>query len=70
VFYRLLCKIDDMNIVQNNQNNPVSRTGYLEGLANSDCVDDCAAQDKLVLIGLAAVELSAGRKYVLSICLI
>jgi hypothetical protein len=58
-----------MNIVQDNHNNPVSRTGYLEGLANRDCTDDSGAQDKLVLIGLAAVDLSAGRKYVLIICL-
>jgi hypothetical protein len=52
-----------------NHNNAVSRTDYLEGMANRVCTNDCAAQEKLVLIGLAAVDLSAGRKYVLIICL-
>ncbi len=69
VFYRLLCKIGDMNIMYDNHNNAVSRTDYLEGMANRVCTNDCAAQEKLVLIGLAAVDLSAGRKYVLIICL-
>jgi hypothetical protein len=69
VFYRLLCKIGDMNIIYDNHNSAVSRTDYLEGMANRVCTNDCAAQNKLVLIGLAAVDLSAGRKYVLIICL-
>lgn len=59
-----MCKIGNLNIVQDKNNDTVMRTDYLESISSGVDVNDSAVQDKLALICLADVDLASSKKYV------